>query len=81
MKTILVTVISVVSLLAIAIVLLGVKALFVKGGAFPSGHVHELPRRRRQALERLKKNNNSKNNIQSHQCKNLLSPSGPPLSP
>ncbi|MFH8141921.1 MAG: hypothetical protein K1V88_00635 [Muribaculaceae bacterium] len=67
MKTILVTVISVVSLLAIAIVLLGVKALFVKGGAFPSGHVHELPRRRRQALERLKKNNNSKNNIQSHQ--------------
>ena len=68
MKTILVTVISVVSLLAIAIALMGVKALFVKGGKFPTGHVYELPRRRRQALERLnKKNNNSKNNIQSHQ--------------
>lgn len=68
MKTILVTVISVVSLLAIAIALMGVKALFVKGGKFPTGHVHELPRRHRQALERLnKKNNNSKNNIQSHQ--------------
>ncbi len=67
MKTVLVTVISVVVLLAMAIALLGVKALFVKGGRFPSGHVHDLPRRRRMALERLKKNNNSKNNIQSHQ--------------
>lgn len=67
MKTILVTLIAVVALLAMAIALLGVKALFVKGGKFPSGHVHDLPRRRRQARERLKKNNNSKNNIQSNQ--------------
>ncbi len=28
-------------LLALAVVLLGVKALFVKGGKFPSGHVHD----------------------------------------
>lgn len=67
MKTILVTVVSVVALLAIAVALLGVKALFVKGGSFPSGHVHDLARRRRQARERLYKNNNSKNNIQSNQ--------------
>lgn len=67
MKTILVTLLAVVALLAMAIALLGVKALFVKGGRFPSGHVHDLPRRRRQAQQRLKKNNNSKNNIQSNQ--------------
>jgi hypothetical protein len=28
-------------LLAIAFLLLGVKVLFVKGGQFPSGHVHD----------------------------------------
>lgn len=67
MKTILVTLLAVVALLAMAIALLGVKALFVKGGKFPSGHVHDLPHRRRQARERLRKNNNSKNNIQSNQ--------------
>ncbi|MBQ9077030.1 MAG: hypothetical protein IJY31_04225 [Muribaculaceae bacterium] len=32
-----------VALLAIAVVLLGVKVLFVKGGKFPSGHVHDIP--------------------------------------
>ncbi|MBD5225637.1 MAG: hypothetical protein HDS68_06710 [Bacteroidales bacterium] len=30
-------------LLAAAVLLMGVKALFVKGGRFPSGHVHDLP--------------------------------------
>lgn len=30
-------------LIAVAIVLLGVKALFVKGGRFPRGHAHDLP--------------------------------------
>ncbi|MBD5259332.1 MAG: hypothetical protein HDR89_03905 [Bacteroides sp.] len=35
-------------LLAVAIILLGVKALFVKGGRFPSGHVRDsAPLRRR----------------------------------
>jgi len=66
MKTILVTLLSALVLTGLALALLGVKALFVKGGEFPSGHVHDLPRRRRQALERLKKNKN-KNNIQSNQ--------------
>lgn len=30
-------------LLLAAVVLMGVKVLFVKGGKFPSGHVHDLP--------------------------------------
>lgn len=32
-----------IALLAVAFVLLGVKVLFVKGGRFPSGHVHDIP--------------------------------------
>jgi len=35
------TVIIAIILLAVAFVLLGVKVLFVKGGKFPSGHVHD----------------------------------------
>lgn len=31
------------ALLTAAVILLGVKALFVKGGRFPSGHVHDIP--------------------------------------
>lgn len=29
-------------LVALAVVLLGVKVFFVKGGKFPSGHVHDV---------------------------------------
>jgi hypothetical protein len=32
-----------IALVALSVVLLGVKVLFVKGGKFPSGHVHDLP--------------------------------------
>ncbi len=39
MKLILITI----GLIAVAVVLLGVKVLFVKGGEFPSGHAHNLP--------------------------------------
>lgn len=35
------TLMPVLLLLAIAVVLLGVKVFFVKGGKFPSGHVHD----------------------------------------
>lgn len=38
MKTIFITVI----LLAMAVLFLGVKVLFVKNGKFPSGHVHDI---------------------------------------
>lgn len=37
-------------LLAIAIVLLGVKVLFVKGGKFPSGHVRDSEHLRRRGI-------------------------------
>ncbi len=39
MKLLIVTI----ALLAVAILLMGFRALFVKGGKFPSGHVHDLP--------------------------------------
>lgn len=35
------TLVPVLLLLAIAVVMLGVKVIFVKGGKFPSGHVHD----------------------------------------
>lgn len=38
MKTILLTLL----LLLAAILLLGVKVLFVKGGTFPTGHAHDI---------------------------------------
>lgn len=38
-------------LIAIAIVAMGVKALFVRGGKFPSGHAHDIENRRRQAVQ------------------------------
>lgn len=40
-------------LVALAVVLLGVKVFFVKGGKFPSGHVHGVMKSR----ENLKKVN------------------------
>ncbi len=39
MKTLVLTI----AFLLIAVVLLGVKVMFVKGGRFPSGHVHDIP--------------------------------------
>ncbi len=37
-------------LLAVAVLLLGVKIFFVKGGKFPSGHVHDNPHLRRKGI-------------------------------
>jgi len=37
-------------LLSLAIILLGVKVLFVKGGKFPSGHVKDVPGLRRRNI-------------------------------
>ncbi|MCM1520019.1 MAG: hypothetical protein NC098_04470 [Lachnoclostridium sp.] len=31
-----------IAIIAVAVVLLGVKVFFVKGGRFPSGHVHDI---------------------------------------
>lgn len=37
-------------LVGIAVVLLGVKALFVRGGRFPSGHAHDIPALRKKGI-------------------------------
>lgn len=44
------TVILAVFLLLAAFILLGVKVLFVKGGKFPSGHVHDIPALRKKGI-------------------------------
>ena len=60
MKTVIVTIIAVVALLAMAIALIGVKQIFVKGERFSPGHAHDLPRLRRRARERLEEHRNNK---------------------
>ena len=45
-------------LLAVAVVMLGVKVLFVKGGKFPSGHVHDLPALRDKGVKSAHENEN-----------------------
>jgi len=49
-------------LIAFAIVAMGVRVLFVRGGKFPSGHAHDIESRRRSALEKAagRKNKKSK---------------------
>lgn len=37
-------------LIGIAVILLGVKVLFVKNGKFPSGHVHDIPSLRKKGI-------------------------------
>lgn len=49
------TIVAAAVLLGVAVVLMGVKVLFVKGGKFPSGHAHDLEARRREAIARIKK--------------------------
>ncbi len=44
------TVILAIILIGIAVILLGVKALFVKNGKFPTGHVHDIPALRRKGI-------------------------------
>jgi hypothetical protein len=50
MKALTLILIPTVLLLLIAVMLLGVKALFVKGGKFPSGHVHSSPELRKRGI-------------------------------
>ena len=42
-----ITIVSAVILLAVAVVLLGVKVLFVEGGKFPSHRHHEAPEQKK----------------------------------
>jgi hypothetical protein len=39
-----------IAIVAVAVVLLGVKVFFVKGGRFPSGHIHESEAMRRRGI-------------------------------
>ena len=48
--TIVITLVAAVALLLIAVLLMGVKALFVKGGRFPSPHAHDNPELRRKGI-------------------------------
>lgn len=50
MKTMFLTAVLAAVLIGIAVVAMGVKALFVKGGRFPSGHAHDLPELRRRGI-------------------------------
>lgn len=38
-------------LVAAAVLLLGVKVFFVKGGRFPSGHIHDNPHMKRRGID------------------------------
>lgn len=44
------TVILAIIIIGLAFVLLGVKVLFVRGGKFPSGHVHDNPALRKKGI-------------------------------
>ncbi len=50
MKTILVTIAFSALLLGLAVIMFGFRLLFVKGGKFPSGHVHDNPELRRRGI-------------------------------
>ncbi len=47
---ILLPVLLAIALIGVAVVLLGVKVFFVKGGKFPSGHVHDNQELRRRGI-------------------------------
>lgn len=42
MTTVSIVIMFSIALIAVAVLLLGVKVFFVKGGRFPSGHVHDI---------------------------------------
>lgn len=50
MKIMLLTVLAAALLLGLAVVMMGVKVLFVRGGKFPSGHAHDIPALRRKGI-------------------------------
>lgn len=66
MKTVIVTIIAVVALLAMAIALIGVKQIFLRGERFSPGHAHDLPRLRRRARERLEEHRKNKHNTKNN---------------
>ena len=49
------TVLPAIILVLVAVVILGVKALFVKGGKFPSGHASDIPALREKGIDCVRK--------------------------
>ncbi|MDE6048317.1 MAG: hypothetical protein K2G09_01300 [Paramuribaculum sp.] len=49
------TVLPAIILVLLAVVILGVKALFVKGGKFPSGHASDIPALREKGIDCVRK--------------------------
>lgn len=49
------TLLPAIVLVLVAIVILGVKALFVKGGKFPSGHASDIPAIRDKGVDCVRK--------------------------
>ena len=49
------TLLPAIVLVLVAIVILGVKALFVKGGKFPSGHASDIPAIRHKGVDCVRK--------------------------
>lgn len=45
------TILLSIGVIALCIILLGVKVLFVKNGKFPSGHIHDNPAMRKHNIE------------------------------
>ena len=45
------TILLSICVIALCIILLGVKVLFVKNGKFPSGHIHDNPAMRKHNIE------------------------------
>ncbi len=50
-------------LMGVAFVLLGVKVLFVKGGKFPSGHIHSSKAMRERGITCASQHTDNKRNI------------------
>ncbi|MDE5745268.1 MAG: hypothetical protein K2H84_06365 [Paramuribaculum sp.] len=49
------TVLAAIILILVAVVILGVKALFVRGGKFPSGHASDIPALRDKGVDCVRK--------------------------
>lgn len=49
------TIIPAIILVLVAVVILGVKVLFVKGGKFPSGHASDVPALREKGVDCVRK--------------------------
>lgn len=45
------TILLSIGVIALCIILLGIKVLFVKNGKFPSGHIHDNPAMRKHNIE------------------------------